>query len=250
LEYHIGERDVKIVMPRYDMTLAQRLTTAISGGDAKRLMIDIARGVAAVHDRGFVHMDLKSTNIMVSSGLDRVVVCDFGISKHRIGSEPVYPCEVFSLFYRPPELLMGYLPVRACPSQDVWALACVFYEILRGSPRPMFVHFRREVHISFAVVQLWRKLRVGWSTGEINDAFGWVKTRKHIPGLDMSNTDHVVMMRADYACEDRQALRTKARKHAERVVRVIEPYRNLFERMLDAPDKRADVQTVLECLLK
>lgn len=69
-------------------TLHQRLR---QGGIGVRKAIDIAiqvaRGLAAVHDRGIIHRDLKPDNLFLTSD-GRVKILDFGISRATETSTP------------------------------------------------------------------------------------------------------------------------------------------------------------------
>ena len=62
-------------------TLRQLLTgTPLSTSRVIGYAIEIARGLAAAHDRGIVHRDLKPENIFITLD-ERVKVLDFGIAR-------------------------------------------------------------------------------------------------------------------------------------------------------------------------
>jgi eukaryotic-like serine/threonine-protein kinase len=86
-------------------------------------------GVAAIHDAGVVHGDLKSSNILVDE-LDVVTIIDFGLARrlgeryrchHLIGGTPAYMA---------PELIDGAEPTI---SSDLYAAATVVYELLTAT---------------------------------------------------------------------------------------------------------------------
>lgn len=46
-----------------------------------RIGCQIAAGLAAAHDQGLVHRDIKPANILLSDGIDRLVITDFGLAR-------------------------------------------------------------------------------------------------------------------------------------------------------------------------
>jgi len=104
-----------------------------------RYGVQIASALTRAHDRGIVHRDLKTSNIVVSSdGL--VKVLDFGLAKRVGGGILDAPTMSFStvqgassvsgtLPYMAPEILRGD---AADPRSDLWALGVVLYELASG----------------------------------------------------------------------------------------------------------------------
>jgi len=104
--------------------------------------LQIARGLAAAHDKGIVHRDLKPENVFVTRD-NRVKILDFGLAKlaqdqpaYSSGSalatmpSPTQPGVVLgTVGYMAPEQVRG-LPVdhRA----DLFALGAILYELLSG----------------------------------------------------------------------------------------------------------------------
>ena len=102
-----------------------------------RYGVQIANALGRAHDRGIVHRDLKSTNVVVTSeGL--VKVLDFGLAK-RVGSgifegstqsfETDDSMVSGTLPYMAPEVLRGE---GADYRSDLWALGVVLYEAASG----------------------------------------------------------------------------------------------------------------------
>jgi tRNA A-37 threonylcarbamoyl transferase component Bud32 len=98
---------------------------------ALRIVSQIASALDAAHGRGLVHRDVKPANILVARD-DRSFLSDFGVVKElasvgttRTGSF------VGTIEYCAPEQIEGHdVDARA----DVYALACVFYECVVGTP--------------------------------------------------------------------------------------------------------------------
>ncbi|KAM7213708.1 hypothetical protein V8F06_010907 [Rhypophila decipiens] len=112
-------------------------------------MFNILLGLEAAHRLNIVHRDLNGTNILYQGrGLHHIDVpcfriADFGISKASIEQdEPVESSYLFNHVYMAPECIgcPDYRsklppPERYTPSADIWALGCLFSEMLvRCSP--------------------------------------------------------------------------------------------------------------------
>src|SRR5262245_14062776 len=83
--YEIGEADghAYIAMEVVD---GQPLGVEIAGGplpldEVVRIGVQLADALAHAHERGVVHLDLKSANVMITPQR-RVKVLDFGLAKH------------------------------------------------------------------------------------------------------------------------------------------------------------------------
>ena len=97
--------------------------------EAVAVAVDIARALAAAHERGLIHRDIKPGNVMVLPD-GRVKVVDFGIAR-AAGSDTLTGTGVVlgSTAYLSPEQAGGQ-PVDE--RADLYALGCVLYEMLTG----------------------------------------------------------------------------------------------------------------------
>lgn len=115
-------------------TLARRLRSGgrLSDDQAARVAEQLARGLAAAHAAGVLHLDFKSGNVLLtgcSEGL-RAVITDFGLAvSTRPDGERVGPVRGGTPGYMAPEQQRGERP---SPAMDVYAFGCVLHEILTG----------------------------------------------------------------------------------------------------------------------
>jgi len=101
-------------------------------GEALRIGAAVADALTAAHEIGVIHRDIKPANIIVSG--ERVTVVDFGIAALTQTGDPTLARPGSTLgtaAYMAPEQAAGR-PV--CPASDVYALGCVLYALLTGTP--------------------------------------------------------------------------------------------------------------------
>ena len=103
--------------------------------EARAVVLQAARGVAALHEQGVVHRDLKPENIFLAQVGDQIVpkVLDFGVSRIVATNEPLATITrdggvIGTPAYMPIEQLRGEQGVDA--RSDVYALGVILYEAL------------------------------------------------------------------------------------------------------------------------
>ena len=135
-----GEVDgtVFYVMPFVEgESLRERLTREkqLPVEDAVRITREIAAALDYAHRHGVIHRDIKPENILLHDGT--ALVADFGIalavSSAGGGSRMTETgMSLGTPHYMSPEQAMGERELS--PRSDVYALGCVFYEMLVGEP--------------------------------------------------------------------------------------------------------------------
>ncbi|HVR71356.1 MAG TPA: protein kinase [Vicinamibacteria bacterium] len=113
--------DLKEYLRRRPLTVA----------DAFELAIGAAGGLGAVHERGIIHCDFKTSNIMVDQR-GRVRLLDFGIARVAGADTGTFTAAGHVMGtpeYMSPEQALG---ARLDFRSDIYALGCVVFEIFSG----------------------------------------------------------------------------------------------------------------------
>jgi serine/threonine protein kinase len=99
-----------------------------------RFLADISAGMAFMQDRHWVHGDLASRNILVSSSGNTLKICDFG---HAVrcaeDNVPVVVAHQLPVRWCAPE----FFRTRKCnPAVDAWSFGVVVFEVLTRALEP------------------------------------------------------------------------------------------------------------------
>ncbi len=131
--YSIDEADDKtfIVMEYVD---GQELKRKIEKGpmDLKEVLqvaVQVAEGLQAAHDKGIVHRDIKSSNIIVTSN-GQAKIMDFGVAKLS-GARQITTAgtTIGTSAYMSPEQLQA---AQVDHRTDLWSFGVLLYEMLTG----------------------------------------------------------------------------------------------------------------------
>ena len=86
----------------------------------------IIDAIAYLHERGLMHRDIKLENILFDSGV--LKVADLGSIRDAGRTALKLTTAVVTLWYRPPELLLGN--THYTNAIDMWSIGCVIVEML------------------------------------------------------------------------------------------------------------------------
>jgi tRNA A-37 threonylcarbamoyl transferase component Bud32 len=113
-----------------DGDLRRRIRSGISAADALDLAAQIAGALAALHDAGALHRDLKPGNVLMR-GMRQIALSDFGLAKDAVWDlEITDPGLIFGTpHYMSPEQGHGE-PVDG--RSDLYSLGVILYEMLTG----------------------------------------------------------------------------------------------------------------------
>ena len=112
----------------HDLTgLLNHPTFRLEQSQKKDLAKQLFEGLDYLHRRGVLHRDIKAANILVSSN-GQLKLADFGLARFYAKRKRLdYTNRVITIWYRPPELLLG--ETQYGPAVDIWSAACVLVEI-------------------------------------------------------------------------------------------------------------------------
>mmetsp|Transcript_6045 Transcript_6045/g.7898 ORF Transcript_6045/g.7898 Transcript_6045/m.7898 type:complete len:672 (+) Transcript_6045:73-2088(+) len=111
--------------------------------EVKCFFYQLACGIRYLHSKNICHRDLKSSNLLISSS-HVLKITDFGLSRELTksskdgmvnsirqgskGGNRRYTTNVITLWYRPPELLLGNSEYNF--AVDMWSVGCILAELL------------------------------------------------------------------------------------------------------------------------
>lgn len=137
LETFRHEGKICLVFEYVDHTVLQDIDITPQGlppERVKKLMYQMLRAVAYMHENNLIHRDIKPENLLISkNGI--LKLWDFGFAREII--IPHHPNilltdYVSTRWYRAPELLVG--DAGYSKAVDIWSIGCIFAEIYNGNP--------------------------------------------------------------------------------------------------------------------
>ncbi|XP_022099133.1 cyclin-dependent kinase 9-like isoform X1 [Acanthaster planci] len=104
-------------------------------GEIKEVMKQLLNGLYYIHSNKVLHRDMKAANIFITKE-GKLKLGDFGLARAfsmpKPGQVNRYTNRVVTLWYRPPELLLGER--NYTPAIDLWGAGCIMAEMWTRSP--------------------------------------------------------------------------------------------------------------------
>ncbi|MDQ5825816.1 MAG: protein kinase [Chloroflexota bacterium] len=120
-------------------------------GEVVALSRQVSAALAVAHRSGLIHRDVKPQNILID-GQGNARLTDFGIVKALAGATLTQSGMTFgTAAYLSPEQATG---MQVGPTSDIYALGCVMYEMLSGTPP-----FTGDNPTTIAYKQVWEQPR-------------------------------------------------------------------------------------------
>lgn len=133
LEMMVEQNQIMMIFDYLDHDLTGLLTHPdmhLTEGHKKTIFRQLLDGLNYLHKRRVIHRDIKGSNILLDS-LGTLKIADFGLARKmkvlRSGESPDYTNRVITIWYRPPELLMG--STNYGREVDIWGVGCLLIEL-------------------------------------------------------------------------------------------------------------------------
>lgn len=137
----VNHNTAQILLPYKNFDLSALLKRRkLTAPEVKNLMFQLISGVAEMHDKSMIHRDLKPQNLLVDTthSMMQLSIADFGLSRvffpcsNRDNNNIIdneYSTDVCTLWYRPPEILLGG---KYDFSADMWSVGVIMAEMILG----------------------------------------------------------------------------------------------------------------------
>lgn len=129
-EHDDGKGSVYMVFEYLNHDLSGLLDTPginLNEQQIKCYMKQLLEGVEYMHRNRILHRDIKGSNLLLDNK-GNLKIADWGLARSWNEQRKHYTNRVITLWYRPPELLLG--ATQYTSAIDMWSVGCIFAELL------------------------------------------------------------------------------------------------------------------------
>jgi cyclin-dependent kinase 12/13 len=129
-EHDDGKGSVYMVFEYLNHDLSGLLDTpgvSLDERQVKCYMKQLLEGVEYMHRNRILHRDIKGSNLLLDNK-GNLKIADWGLARSWTEQRKHYTNRVITLWYRPPELLMG--ATQYTSAIDMWSVGCIMAELL------------------------------------------------------------------------------------------------------------------------
>lgn len=129
-EHDDGKGSVYMVFEYLNHDLSGLLDTpgvSLNEQQIKCYMKQLLEGVEYMHRNRILHRDIKGSNLLLDNK-GNLKIADWGLARSWTEQRKHYTNRVITLWYRPPELLLG--ATQYTSAIDMWSVGCIFAELL------------------------------------------------------------------------------------------------------------------------
>lgn len=132
LVFESMRQDLKQLIDSYPLTSQFFSPPHMPIRQIKSYLYQLFQGIAWCHGNHILHRDLKPQNLLLDDNLQVLKIADFGLARGSGVPVSGYSNEVVTLWYRPPDVLLGSTMYGT--TIDMWSIGCIMVEMYRGCP--------------------------------------------------------------------------------------------------------------------
>ncbi len=135
MDVYVRKEALTFVLPFYQTDLEMIIRDrglALTAANIKSWLGMLLSGLEFCHQRGIIHRDIKPNNLLIDDASNAIRIADFGLARTFAYPVERMTSQVVTRWYRSPELLFGGRHYG--PPVDVWAVGCIFAELMLRTP--------------------------------------------------------------------------------------------------------------------
>lgn len=153
MEIMVENRNIYMVFEYADHDLTGLLANPdikLSEANCKDIFGQLCQGVSYLHSRRIIHRDIKGSNLLIDRQ-GTLKIADFGLArKMKTVNSRDYTNRVITLWYRPPELLLGTTDYGR--EVDMWGIGCLLIELFTKQALFQAQDELQQLHVIFEIM--------------------------------------------------------------------------------------------------